>query len=360
MVNMTLDRSFWIDKKVFVTGNTGFKGSWLSLWLSELGAEVLGYSVDIPTTPSIFEKSGLVNSMTTVYGDIRDLEKLSKTINDFSPDIVFHLAAQPLVSESYINPVETYETNVMGTVKCLESIRACSSVKSVVIVTTDKCYKNNEWIWGYRECDELGGYDPYSNSKACSELVVESYINSFFNPSAYEVHGKAIATARAGNVVGGGDWAKNRLIPDIIRAIEAEDIIQIRNPESTRPWQHVIEPLYGYLLLAEKLYREGTAYNGGWNFGPNRDSIVPVNKVLSIADQYFHNQLKVNYGNVQAFHEANLLALDNTKAELGIGWKPKWGIEETICKIGVWYKALWNNEDIRQICISQILEYEGV
>ena len=272
--------NFWRGKRVFMTGHTGFKGSWLSLWLQSMGAQVVGYALAPPTNPSLFEVAEVGKGMTSIIGDIRDLEKLRAVFTEHKPDIVIHMAAQPLVRYSYIEPVETYATNVMGTVNLLEAVRSTPSVKAVVNITSDKCYENREWVWGYRENEAMGGYDPYSSSKGCAELVASAYRNSYFHPDKYQQHGVAIASARAGNVIGGGDWAGDRLIPDILRAIVLGEPVHIRSPHAIRPWQHVLEPLSGYLQLAQKLYTDGTAYAEGWNFGPNEEDAKPVQWIV--------------------------------------------------------------------------------
>ncbi len=272
--------AFWKGKRVLVTGHTGFKGSWLSLWLQSMDAQVVGYALAPPTNPSLFEVAEVAKGMTSIIGDIRDLEHLRRVFAEHKPEIVIHMAAQPLVRYSYIEPVETYSTNVMGTVNLLEAVRSTGSVKAVVNVTSDKCYENREWVWGYRENEAMGGYDPYSNSKGCAELVTSAYRNSYFHPEKYGTHGVAIASGRAGNVIGGGDWAGDRLIPDIVRAIMQGKPVNIRSPHAIRPWQHVLEPLSGYLVLAQKLYEEGAAYAEGWNFGPNDEDAKPVQWIV--------------------------------------------------------------------------------
>ena len=276
----TVNASFWRGKKVFVTGHTGFKGGWLCLWLQQLGANVTGYALQPPTTPSLFEIAVIGRGMESIIGDIREATTLSDAVRTAQPELVIHMAAQPLVRYSYENPIETYSTNVMGTVHLLEAIRKTQSVKAVVCVTSDKCYENREWEWGYRENDPLGGYDPYSNSKACAELVTAAYRNSYFNPDKYFEHGVAVASARAGNVIGGGDWAQDRLVPDMLRAIECGKPVLIRNPDAIRPWQHVLEPLSGYLLLAESLLTHGPANAEAWNFGPHDADAKPVRWIV--------------------------------------------------------------------------------
>jgi len=279
---MVMHSDFWRGKRVFLTGHTGFKGSWLSLWLQSLGAELYGFALSPPTFPSLFEEARIADGMTSIKGDIRDLDFFIQAMRDAKPEIVIHMAAQPLVRYSYQNPIETYATNVMGTIHMLEAVRATPTVRAVVNITTDKCYENKEWVWGYREDDPMGGYDPYSSSKGCAELVTAAYRSSFFNPESYEKHGVALATVRAGNVIGGGDWAQDRLIPDTLAAFERGEPVCIRNPQAIRPWQHVLEPLRGYLLLAEKLFHAGSAYAEGWNFGPADHDCRPVDWIVAL------------------------------------------------------------------------------
>ncbi|MDM5281342.1 CDP-glucose 4,6-dehydratase [Paenibacillus silvae] len=352
-----MSRSFWHGKKVFVTGHTGFKGSWLSLWLHHLGATVKGYSLKPDHALSLFEAAKVGTWIDSEIGDIRNQSALSAAMHEFQPDVVFHLAAQPLVSTSYQNPVETYTTNVMGTVYLFEAIRACRSVRAVVNVTTDKVYENQERLEGYTEADRLGGYDPYSSSKACSELITSSYVQSFFNPDSYVKHGVAVATARAGNVIGGGDWAKDRLIPDLMRAILYSQDIVVRNPESVRPWQHVLEPLYGYLLLAEKLYTENVKWNGAWNFGPQFDAAVPVTNLINM----FRTQFTGSFPQVSVInsvtHETNLLQLSIEKSTNVLNWKPIWSLEQTVQKILEWYLA--DPSKSYDLCLKQIKDYEN-
>lgn len=350
--------NFWNGKKVFITGHTGFKGSWLSIWLDSLGAKVTGYALDAPTTPSLFRLSRLDSRIHSVIGDIRDRTKLREALFSAEPDIVFHMAAQPLVRESYNLPVETYEVNVLGTVYLLDSVKQLSDagkpVKAVVNVTTDKCYENKEWIWGYRETDVLGGYDPYSNSKACSELVTNSYWNSFFKNRG----GTSIATARAGNVIGGGDWASDRLIPDVLRAIDAGEAITLRNRHAVRPWQHVLEPLSGYMRLAEKLAMEGSHYSGSWNFGPDDDSVQPVEWVVGQLGEKWGEGVDLQFEVQPQPHEATLLKLDCSKAKTILGWKPKWDLSEAVGKIVEWHKRYQGLENVTELCLEQIHEYE--
>ncbi|MDQ0114390.1 CDP-glucose 4,6-dehydratase [Paenibacillus harenae] len=356
---ITMDgANFWNGKKVFITGHTGFKGSWLGIWLSSLGAKVTGYALDAPTTPSLYRLSRLDSLIHSVIGDMRDMAKLQETLFAAEPDIVFHMAAQPLVRESYNRPVETYEVNVLGTVYLLDAIKqlgeAGKPVKAVVNITTDKCYENKEWVWGYRETDALGGYDPYSNSKACSELVTNSYWNSFFKNNG---SGTSLATARAGNVIGGGDWANDRLIPDCLRAIHAREAITLRNRHAIRPWQHVLEPLSGYMLLAEKLVTEGSRYSGAWNFGPEDDSVQTVEWVVRQLSGKWGEGVDVRFEQQAQPHEATLLKLDCSKAKTILGWKPKWGLEEAIGKIADWHRRYERAEDVTDVCLEQINEY---
>ena len=353
-----MSASFWRGRKVFITGHTGFKGGWLCLWLQSLGAEITGFSLEPPTSPSLFEVARVGQGMSSIIGDIRDGEVLSRAMNEARPEVVIHMAAQPLVRYSYDHPVETYSTNVMGTVHLLEAVRAVGTVRSVEVVTSDKCYENKEWVWGYRENEPMGGYDPYSNSKGCSELVVSSYRSSYFNPAAYEKHGVALASARAGNVIGGGDWAGDRLIPDMLRAVEAGRPVVIRNPHAIRPWQHVLEPLKGYLLLAEKLYEKGTELAEGWNFGPNDEDAKPVGWIVGkMTDQWGDGASWVLDGQ-EHLHEAHFLKLDCSKAQSRLGWRPRWSIEQAIEKIIVWHRAYLAGEDMREITLKQIGGYQ--
>lgn len=345
--------AFWNGKKVFITGHTGFKGSWLSLWLQSMGAIVKGYSLAPPTNPSLFVVADVANKMETEIGDIRDLEQLKKSMFCFNPEVLIHMAAQPLVRLSYIEPIETYTTNVIGTVNVLEAARNCSNLKSIVSVTTDKCYENKEWAWGYRENEPMGGHDPYSSSKGCAELVTSAYRNSFFNSNDTA----ALATARAGNVIGGGDWADDRLIPDILKAFENSKSVVIRNPLSTRPWQHVLEPLSGYLVLAENLYTNGQEYAQAWNFGPKDEDCKPVNWIL--------DQMADTWGEGAAWeldknnnpHEAGFLKLDCSKAKQKLYWEPKWNLEYTLNSIVNWHKSCKNKDDMRQKCLQEIKSY---
>jgi CDP-glucose 4,6-dehydratase len=354
----SVDHSFWKGKRVFLTGHTGFKGGWLSLWLSSMGAKVTGYALAPNTNPNFFEVAKVAEDLEHSHiADIRDLERLQKAMADAKPEIVIHMAAQPLVRYSYVNPVETYATNVMGTVHVLESIRNIDSVRSAVIVTTDKCYENKEWAWGYRENEPMGGYDPYSNSKGCAELVTSAYRQSYFSPEKYPKHQVAIASARAGNVIGGGDWSEDRLIPDAIKAFEVNETVIIRNPLATRPWQHVLEPLSGYLVLAQALYKEGAKFDGGWNFGPRDDDARSVQEVI--------NLLIKNWGSVASWtqdqseqpHEAHSLKLDCSKARQYLNWTPRWSLEQAIENIIEWQHAYQKQSNMREISLQQIKQY---
>ncbi|UOA09517.1 CDP-glucose 4,6-dehydratase [Methylobacter sp. S3L5C] len=351
---MVMNPNFWKNKTVLLTGHTGFKGSWLSLWLQAMDAQVTGYSLAPPTNPSLFDAAKVGNGMTSIIGDIRDLTKLQAVFAEYKPEIVIHMAAQPLVRYSYENPVETYSTNVMGTVNVLEAVRNTHGVKAVVNITTDKCYENREWVWGYRENEPMGGYDPYSNSKGCAELVTAAYRNSYFHSDKYKEHGVALASARAGNVIGGGDWAEDRLIPDIMRAITQGKPVNIRNPHATRPWQHVLEPLSGYLILAQKLYEEGSSYAEGWNFGPNDEDAKPV--------QWIVDNLTKTWGDGASWvlqegdhpHEAHYLKLDCSKAKARLDWHPKWHLDETLGRIVDWQKQYQQGADIKAVTLEQI------
>jgi CDP-glucose 4,6-dehydratase len=353
-----VDLSIYKGKKVFVTGHTGFKGSWLCQLLHELDAKVHGYALNPPTNPSLYEVAKVDELVTSYIADVRDYDTLYSILSAVQPDIIIHMAAQPLVRDSYKNPIDTYSVNVMGTVNLLEAVRHTKSVKAVVNVTTDKCYENKEWIWGYRENEPMGGYDPYSNSKGCSELATSSFRNSFFNPSDYgKTHQVALASARAGNVIGGGDWAEDRLIPDFIRAIGNGEKVKIRSPHAIRPWQHVLEPLSGYLALGAKLLTDGCQYAEGWNFGPDDSDAKPVewivNKICTLWDNGAAYEIDPN----PQPHEATYLKLDCSKAKTRLGWHPKWDINTAINNIVEWTKAYNQGADMRSFCKKQIQQY---
>lgn len=356
-------------KRVLITGHTGFKGSWLSIWLHELGAEVVGVGLEPYSEKDNFVLSGIGKKIKAdIRADIRDGEKMKEIFKQYQPEIVFHLAAQPLVRLSYEIPVETYETNVMGSINIMEACRVTDSVRVVVMITTDKCYENKEQIWGYRENEPMGGYDPYSSSKGAAEIAINSWRRSFFNPQDYgKKHHVSIASVRAGNVVGGGDWAKDRIVPDCIRALEASKPIEIRSPKAIRPWQHVLEPLSGYLLLASKMLKEPTKYCEGWNFGPRTESIASVWDVASLLLEYYgrsvtqgdacseglkKGELK-DVSDPNALHEANLLMLDISKAKFQLGWEPRTNINQCCELTADWYKRYYN-EDVYNLCVEQI------
>jgi CDP-glucose 4,6-dehydratase len=346
------------DRKVLVTGHTGFKGSWLTILLNMLGAKVYGYSLEPPTNPSLYVEANLKETLVSCIGDIRDLSKISSFIREVKPDIIIHMAAQPLVRDSYKIPVETFATNVMGTVNLLESVRLNQGHKMVVVnVTTDKCYENREWHWGYRENEPMGGYDPYSNSKGCSELVTASYRNSFFNVKEYKKHQVALASARAGNVIGGGDWANDRLIPDFMRAISNKVNVNIRSPYAIRPWQHVLEPLNGYLTLAEKLFSSEGCYAEGWNFGPDDSDAKNVEWIISEICTQWGDGASYTIDKSPQLHEANYLKLDCSKAKAELLWYPKWDIKKTLTSIVYWNKAWLSGQQARTICENQIADF---
>ena len=351
---MVIDTSFWQGRKVFLTGHTGFKGSWMSLWLKQLGAEVTGYALSAPTSPSLFHDADVEQSLKGhIQGDINDLNLLTKSMQLFQPEIVIHMAAQSLVRDSYINPVNTYKTNVIGTVNLFESIRKTSSVKVILNITTDKCYENKEWPWGYRENDHMGGHDPYSSSKACSELVSSAYRRSFFQES-----GIALATARAGNVIGGGDWAVDRIVPDAMRAFMSSKSLLVRNPKAVRPWQHVLEPLSGYLLLCQKLLNNPKDYANAWNFGPTDKDTQPVSFLADIMMHSWGNSAKWHEDDSSHPHEAFYLKLDCSKVRTVLKFEPIWGLERALDETVKWYKAWHNQEDINEFTLRQIELYQ--
>lgn len=349
-----VNKDFWKGKRVFITGHTGFKGSWMCRILLMLGADVTGYSLDAPTTPNLYSMAGLEGNIRNIHGDIRDFDKLRQSVETASPDIVIHMAAQAIVRESYSAPRYTYETNVMGTVNILESIRLLNKEQICALnITTDKVYKNNEWCWGYRETDALDGYDPYSNSKSCSELVTDSYKNSFF----YDGSGVAVSTARAGNVIGGGDFASDRIIPDCVRAALKNEPILVRSPHSTRPYQHVLEPLTAYLTILEKQYPNPQKYSGSYNIGPDECDCVTTGELAKIFCQEWGEGLRWECIGTCGPHEANFLKLDCSKAKSVLGWRPKWHIREAVRKTCEWMKEWQNGGNVIEIMDSQINEY---
>lgn len=351
---MDVNPEFWRGKRVFLTGHTGFKGGWLSLWLQSMGAEVHGYALAPATEANIFEVAKIGDGMaSSTIADLRESNKFSQTMQLAKPEIVFHLAAQALVRYSYAQPAETYEVNVMGTVHMLEAVRATPSVKTVVNVTTDKCYENREWVWGYREDEAMGGFDPYSSSKGCAELVTSAYRQSFLEPA-----GIGLASARAGNVIGGGDWAADRLIPDFLRAMDAGEALKIRSPQATRPWQHVLEPLSGYLLLAEQLYTKGSGFAEAWNFGPADEDARPVRWIIERMAE-MHKDVNWQCDEVQQPHEANYLKLDSSKAHSQLNWQPRWRLQTALHKTLEWHEAWREAKDMRMVTLTQINDYQS-
>ncbi len=349
-----MNAQFWQGKKVFLTGHTGFKGSWLSLWLTKLGAEVHGYALEPNTSPNLYTMAAVEESLSSsTIADIRDPEALSAALQASNAEVVFHLAAQPLVRYSYAAPVETYAINVMGTVNLLEAIRYSKSVRAVVNVTTDKCYENREWVWPYREDEAMGGYDPYSSSKACSELVTAAYRSSFFSSA-----GVGLATARAGNVIGGGDWSQDRLIPDFLRALDQGQKLIIRSPDAIRPWQHVLEPLAGYIQLAEHLCTNGQEFAQAWNFGPADEDARDVAWIVNHLVNALPGTSWQLDSNPQP-HEAQYLKLDSSKARTQLGWQPRWTLGDALEKITSWHTAWRAGEAMREFCLAQIAAYEA-
>jgi CDP-glucose 4,6-dehydratase len=349
--------NFYKGKRILITGHTGFKGSWLAIWLHELGAEVVGVALDPFSNRDNFVLSKIGEKLKAdIRADIRDADRLKQIFAEYKPEIVFHLAAQPLVRLSYDIPVKTYEVNVMGTINVLESIRSTDSVKVGIMITTDKCYENKEQIWGYRENEAMGGYDPYSSSKGAAEIAISSWRRSFFNPKDFSKHGKSIASVRAGNVIGGGDWALDRIIPDCIKSIEANKVIEIRSPKSIRPWQHVLEPLSGYMLLATKMWDEPTRYCEGWNFGPRTESIANVWEVASQLIKYYGYGTLKDVSNPNDLHEAKLLILDISKAKFKLGWEPRINLAQCLAMVASWYKR-YKSEDVYQLCVEQINQF---
>ena len=358
---MTVDSKFWHGRRVFLTGHTGFKGSWLALWLNQLGAKVHGLALAPNTVPNLFQAAELEGCLAgSTIADVRDLKAICAAMGQAAPEVVFHLAAQPLVRASYADPVGTYSTNVMGTVHLLEAVRQTPSVRAVVVVTTDKCYQNQEWAWGYRETDPLGGHDPYSNSKACTELVSAAYRQSFFSQAQTSGRGAAIATARAGNVIGGGDWSADRLIPDVVRAIEAGEPVQIRNPMATRPWQHVLEPLRGYLTLAQALVERRHLNADAFNFGPSAEDVWSVGRVVDTVCRKFDDKATWNQDHNAHPHEAKSLALDISRANLLLRWRPKLDIETALTMTVDWVKGFMSGVDAQEMTLAQIQVYQSL
>jgi len=346
---LDMNAEFWKDRKVFLTGHTGFKGGWLALWLESLGAKVTGYS--LPPTSPLFSLFRLGINIDSREGDILDFPSLENAVQTSQPELIFHLAAQSLVGQGYHKPVETYSTNVLGTVHLLEIARATKSVQAIINITSDKCYENREWIWGYREEEPMGGKDPYSSSKGCAELITRAYRDSFFSKT-----GVALASVRAGNVIGGGDWAKDRLVPDVLNALAQGKPILLRNPNAVRPWQHVLEPLEGYLLLAERLFMEGNAWAEGWNFGPSDSKSVRW-VAEYIIDCWGGGSIELS--NSPSFHEAHFLYLDSTKARSRLGWHPRWNVDRALAATVDWHRAWMSGQDMRVFSISQIQDFLG-
>ena len=347
-----IHQEFWVGKKVLITGHTGFKGAWLSLWLQFLGAELQGLALDPPTSPSLFDEARVAEGMVSWTGDITDLDTVKNCMEAFRPEMIVHLAAQALVRRSYLEPVETFSTNVMGTLNILEAARSLDSVRCILNVTSDKCYENREWSWGYRENEPMGGHDPYSSSKGCSELLSSAYRRSFFQSK-----GVALATARAGNVIGGGDWAEDRLVPDILRALQSGCSPVIRNPGSVRPWQHVLEPLSGYLMLLKALWENGPKYSEAWNFGPEDDDAQPVGDVLRKMSQFWGTDAVWQHDGENQPHEAVFLKLDISKAKQKLGWRPRWNLDKALENTVAWHKAWLDRRDMRAYCLNEISAY---
>jgi CDP-glucose 4,6-dehydratase len=354
-INGNVDPSFWKGKKVFLTGHTGFKGSWLSLWLQDMGAVVKGYALLPNTNPNLFTEAKVDQNMDSEIGDITDLNRIMDSMKAFDPEVLIHMAAQPLVRLSYQKPVLTYETNVMGTVNVLEAARKCSRLRAIVSVTTDKCYENREWSWGYRENESMGGHDPYSSSKGCSELVISAYRNSFFSNN----NSPFIASARAGNVIGGGDWSNERLIPDILKAFEKNEPVIVRNPHATRPWQHVLEPLSGYLVLAQHLFEYGGDFAEGWNFGPKDEDCKPVSWILEKMVSYWGKEASWLLDKNDNPHEAGYLKLDCSKAAIHLNWFPKWSLKYTLESIINWHQQYISGKNIKEQCLLEINKYQN-
>jgi len=350
----------WENRRVYLTGHTGFKGSWMSLWLASMRATVHGYALPPESVPNLFTEAHVADRVEHEAGDVRDLGQLERSMSAFKPEIVFHMAAQPLVRRSYANPVETYSTNVLGTVHVLDAVRRVPSVRAVVVITTDKCYENREWLWGYREEDKLGGHDPYSSSKACAELVTAAYRSSYFPSHKLPEHRVALASARAGNVIGGGDWSEDRLIPDIVRGLLSKQPVLIRYPNAIRPWQHVLEPLAGYITLAERLLQEGKDYAGAWNFGPADEDALPVARIADVMTGLLGRGTGWERDTAENPHEARYLKLETSKARTLLGWRPVLGIERALEWVADWFLAWQRREDIQAFTLHQINSYEGL
>lgn len=354
---LDVNTEFWKGKRVLLTGHTGFKGSWLSVWLQKMGAEVAGFALPPGPCESLFELASVGRLVeTSVFADIRDLEPLSDLMVRFRPEIVFHLAAQSLVRLSYSQPLETYRVNVMGTVNLLEAVRRTDGCRVVVVVTSDKCYENSEWAWGYRECDPLGGHDPYSSSKGCAELITAAYRRSFFGRG---LHTAAIATARAGNVIGGGDFSKDRLVPDLMTSLATGDPLKVRNPDAVRPWQHVLEPLSGYLLLAERLWTDPQTYSQSWNFGPSQDDARSVRWLVERICALWGKEPRWEVDARPAPHEAHVLTLDSAKARAMLGWHPRWALDTALRAVVDWYQAHERRERIHDVVLREIAAYSS-
>lgn len=357
---MKLDRLFWQGRRVFLTGHTGFKGSWLSLWLNALGAETTGFALEPPTQPNLFEQARVASIIRSIHGDIRDFSHLKSAISECAPDVVIHMAAQSVVRRGYEDPIENYSSNVMGTVHVLDAVRQLKRPCAVVNVTSDKCYENREWIWGYRENEPMGGRDPYSNSKGCAELITTAYQKSFFPPESIGEHGIALASARAGNAIGGGDWTSHQLIPDLMRAFLAGHPCLIRNPSAFRPWQFVLEPLRGYLMLAERLTKDGSRFVSGWNFGPVDADVKPVSWIADEAMRLWGNDASWGLDSEAHPKEAHALRLDASKAGTHLNWRPVLPLKQALGWIVSWYEAFQGGRNLQEITLKQIEQYEAL
>lgn len=357
---MKLDHSFWQGRRVFLTGHTGFKGSWLSLWLNALGADVTGFALEPPTQPNLFEQARVASIIRSIHGDIRDFSHLKSAISECAPDVVIHMAAQSVVRRGYEDPIENYSSNVMGTVHVLDAVRQLKRPCAVVNVTSDKCYENREWIWGYRENEPMGGRDPYSNSKGCAELITTAYQKSFFPPESIGEHGIALASARAGNAIGGGDWTSHQLIPDLMRAFLAGQPCLIRNPSAFRPWQFVLEPLRGYLMLAERLTKDGSRFASGWNFGPVDADVKPVSWIADEAMRLWGNHASWGLDSGAHPEEAHALKLDASKAGTHLNWRPVLPLKQALAWIVNWYEAFQGGRNLQEITLKQIEQYEAL